>query len=187
MWSGALATPEPDKTSEAPCLTRDCNIVITGFMGTGKTTVGRRVAALTGRQFIDTDDEIVRRVGMTIPQIFARDGEPRFRELERRLIRALANTRGLVIATGGGTVVNDENRHLMDTTGFLVCLDAAPDDVQRRLTLSAIERPLAANWRDLYQRRQTAYAAIPRHVNTDGKSPDQVAEEIIALWQSSFR
>lgn len=182
-----MLTPELENASEQqPCLTRDCNIIITGFMGTGKTTVGRRIAALTGRQFIDTDDEIVRRVGMSIPQIFAREGEPRFRELERRLIRALANTRGLVIATGGGTLVNDENRRLMQTTGFLVCLDAPAEDVQRRLALSAIDRPLASNWRELYERRRTAYEAIPRHVDTAAKSPDEVAEEIIRLWQTSF-
>src|SRR5690606_21716287 len=80
----------------------DQNIVVTGFMGTGKTTVGRRLADLLRRPFIDTDVEIAQRAGKSIPQIFAEDGEFVFRAMERELCAELAQRRGLVIATGGG-------------------------------------------------------------------------------------
>jgi shikimate kinase len=172
MWSGALATPEPR------------NLILTGFMGTGKTTIGKRIAALTGRPFIDTDDEIVRRVGKSIPAIFRDDGEPAFREHERRLCRALTHTHGLVISTGGGMLVNVENRAALAETGLIVCLEASPEVIEARLSASS-DRPLAANWRELYAQRRAAYAAIPTHIDTSERTPDEVAQEIVRLWQSS--
>src|SRR3954463_16189043 len=93
MWGGALAIPEPPKEQ---------NIVLTGFMSTGKSTVGQRLAELLKRRFVDSDEVIVERAGMTIPQIFVRDGEAGFRALEKEVCGDLAAQHGLVIATGGG-------------------------------------------------------------------------------------
>lgn len=161
------------------------NLVITGFMGAGKTTIGTRIAALLKRPFIDTDVEIVLRAGKTIPRIFADEGELAFRVMERGLAGELAIHRGLVIATGGGMLVNAENRDLLTASGFVVCLDTPVEVLERRLR-QATDRPLAANWRDVYQQRKAAYAVIPLHIRTANKSTDEIAREIIILWQNSF-
>lgn len=160
------------------------NVVLTGFMGVGKTTIGRRVADFVQRTFIDTDDVITARVGMTIPQIFAQHGEAYFRQQERALAVDLAAEQRLVIATGGGMLVNPENRAVMMKTGFLICLDASPELIESRLKDSQA-RPLAANWRELYDARQAAYAAIPIHVSVLGRTADQIAQEVIQLWRAS--
>ncbi len=171
MSSGVLATPE------------DCNLVITGFMATGKTTVGRRLAALLDRPFVDTDAEIIKRAGKPIADIFAQDGEAAFRQMERDLVRELAEQRGLVIATGGGMLVIPENRDLLLRTAFVVCLNAPPQVIGARLSRER-GRPLASNWLELFEKRRDAYAAIPNHIDTMEKTPDQVAQEIIARWRS---
>lgn len=160
------------------------NIVITGFMGTGKTTVGRRVAELTKRPFVDADSEIVVRAGKPIPQIFAEDGEAAFRAMERQLCKELSEKTGLVIATGGGMLVDEQNRNLMLASSFVVCLDANRETLAARLRSNS-ERPLAKNWEAILNSRREAYAAIPTHVNTTNKLPDQIAQEIVRLWQSA--
>src|SRR5690606_25221150 len=101
-----------------------------GFMGTGKSSVSRRLAKRLDRPLVDTDDEIVRRAGRSIPEIFERFGEAHFRGLERDLCRELAGQPGLVIATGGGMLVNDECRALMIESAFVVCLDASPATIR---------------------------------------------------------
>jgi shikimate kinase len=153
-------------------------------MGTGKTTVGQRVAEMTGRRFIDADNEIVARAGKPIPQIFAEAGEATFRRMERQLCTELAAKTGLVIATGGGMLVDEQNRNLMLASGFVVCLDANRETLAARLR-STEERPLARNWEAILKSRREAYAAIPIHVNTTNKLPDEIAQEIIGLWQSA--
>jgi len=164
----------------------DRNIVITGFMGTGKTTVGQEVAGLLARPFIDADEEIVKRAEMTIAQIFERDGEAGFRVLEKQVCHDLASERGKVIATGGGMLVDDENRHWMMDSGFVICLDAPAEVISTRLAL-ANDRPLAGDWAALLDKRRAAYAAIPIHIDTSDKSPEDIAEEIVGLWRSEFR
>ena len=157
MWSGALATP-------------DQNIVITGFMATGKTTVGKRVAYLLKRPFVDADDEIADRAKMSIPEIFATIGEVGFRALEREVCRDLAAQRGKVIATGGGMLINAENRKLMLDSAFVICLDAVPEVLKARLE-QATDRPLAGSWRALLDKRSPIYAEIPVHVDASAKTP----------------
>ncbi|MDZ4766491.1 MAG: shikimate kinase [Chloroflexota bacterium] len=180
-----MNTPDADSQVVTPIDPKARSLVITGFMGTGKTTIGKRIAALTERTFIDTDDEIVRRVGKSIPAIFREDGEAVFREHEARVCRALSNTHGLVISTGGGMLVNADNRAVMLEMALVVCLDTAPEVIEARLA-NTNDRPLAANWRELYTARRAAYADIPTHIDTGGRTPDEVAGEIVELWRSSL-
>ncbi|HEX2908110.1 MAG TPA: shikimate kinase [Phototrophicaceae bacterium] len=162
------------------------NIVITGFMGTGKTTVGRLVAEKLGRPFIDTDAEIVKHAGMPIPELFAQQGEANFRYIERRLCRFLAAQEGYVISTGGGMLVDGSNCAVMLASGMVVCLNATPEAVQQRLQHEAAGRPLLqGDWRGLWEQRRAAYAAIPVQIETTNKAPETIAQEIVELWQQT--
>ncbi|MBC7813145.1 MAG: shikimate kinase [Burkholderiales bacterium] len=184
-----MVIPDSGATSSAATSSGDGNrnIIVTGFMGTGKTTVGRRLAELTGRRFVDMDDVIIERGGMTIPEIFAQKGEAGFRALEAQVCRELAAQNGLVIATGGGALVNAENRAVMQAAGLLVCLSATPDALWSRLESEAAGRPMLANgdWRGLLEKRRAAYDEITHQVDTTGKTPDEVAQEIIELWHQT--
>ena len=156
------------------------NIVITGFMGTGKTTVGEILARKLNRRFVDMDVEIEARAGFTIPQIFRRHGEDGFREMERRLIRELALRHGLVIATGGGALVADDMREVMGRHGLIICLNASKEEIRARLAQNR-DRPLAADWESLLDARQSAYAQISHQIMTSGKTPTEIAAEIALL------
>jgi 3-dehydroquinate synthase len=169
------------------------NIVLTGFMGTGKTSVGRLIAQQLNRPFVDTDEEIVGRAGMSIPEIFVNVGEARFRHLEKEVARELATRRGLVIATGGGMLVDEENRTLMQQSALVVCLNAEPEVlIERLMSASEVEeRPLlkenpVENMRALLEKRRAAYATISYQVDTNGKTVEQLAQEIVAMIQSSW-
>jgi shikimate kinase len=119
------------------------NIVITGFMGAGKTTVGLLLAERLGWPFVDMDAIIEEREGRSISEIFASDGEPYFRRLETSLCRELAAWRSLVIATGGGALVNTANLTIMAGTGLVVCLGCALDNLLQRIPQDGT-RPLLA-------------------------------------------
>lgn len=165
--------------------TPDCNIVITGFMGTGKSTVGMAIAARLDRPFVDTDEAIVERTGRTIPEIFAKDGEDVFRHYERLICRFFAAQIGLVIATGGGMLVDAANREVMMASGFVVCLRASKAVIRSRLG-DQTGRPLfSGDWEALYDVRAPVYAALPVQIDTDERSSDDVVEEVIRLWQAS--
>jgi shikimate kinase len=165
-------------------MTPDRNIVITGFMGTGKTTVAKKVAERLGRTFIDTDEKIVEQAGKSIPEIFAQDGEAVFRHHERRVCRFYAGQSGYVIATGGGMLVDDENRRVMLASGLVICLMASKAAIRERLA-GQTDRPLfSGDWEALYDRRAEAYAAIPHQIDTTSRTPDEVVEEVIRLWQT---
>lgn len=155
------------------------NIIITGFMGAGKSTVGEIVARRLGRQYVDMDAVIEARAGKTIPQIFKESGEAAFRAMEHELAQELAGRSDLVIATGGGTLVRAEMRQLMRATGKLICLNASKDDIRKRLGRSD-GRPLAGSWENLLQNRQADYALIEHQIETTGKTPEAIAGEIIA-------
>ncbi|MEJ2210274.1 MAG: bifunctional shikimate kinase/3-dehydroquinate synthase [Anaerolineae bacterium] len=164
------------------------NLVITGFMGTGKTAVGRRVADLLARPFVDMDAEIEARAGKPVPRIFADEGEPAFRRLESVLCRELAARQGLVIATGGGALVDAENRAVMMAAGTVVCLTATEDEIVHRVRAAGPSgRPLldvadpAAEVRRLLAARRGAYAAIPWHVETTGRAIEEIAAEVATL------
>lgn len=162
------------------------NIVLAGFMGTGKTAVGRLVAARLGRPFVDTDAEVEAAAGRTIATIFATDGEAAFRGLEAAACLRAAAIRGQVIAVGGGALLDPRSRAALEASGLLICLTAPLDEIVRRVGLDA-SRPLAGG-RDqlerLYASRAAVYASLPYQVDTAGKNPAEVAGEIIELWRS---
>lgn len=158
------------------------NIVLAGFMGTGKSTVGELIAETLGWRFIDSDQLIVVLENMPIKDIFAHKGEAYFRQIERRVATELAEMRRIVVATGGGMMVDADNRTVMGVRGLLVCLNATPDVIEQRIG-GATNRPLLKDdWRALLESRREAYAALPYQVDTTGKTPEQVAEEVVALW-----
>jgi shikimate kinase len=159
------------------------NLILTGFMGTGKTTAGNIIAEKMNRPFFDMDLAITHRTGFTIPRIFAQKSEPFFRAMERGLVHELALQSGLVIATGGGALVHDDNLQVIMQSGVVICLLADEATLEARLQGSDA-RPLAADWRTHWQKRYEQYQRMPHHVDTTGKTPQEVAEEVIALWHT---
>lgn len=164
------------------------NIVLMGFMGTGKTSVGKRLAATLGLRFVDMDHVIEERAGKPITRIFAEEGEPHFRALERALAAELSAQSGLAIACGGGVVLNPDNLRDYGRTGLVVCLTATPETILER-TAKATHRPLLEQQDrfqrivDLMEKRRTLYAAIPHQVDTTRLSPQEVVEAILRLYR----
>ncbi len=160
------------------------NLVLIGFMGTGKTEVGRLLAELLNIKLIDTDRMIVEREGLSINEIFASQGEACFRQKEQELIKELSSKRGLVIATGGGVVLNAANVNLLRENGYVIWLDADVSALAARL-VGDNDRPLLvgdANMPALYKERQALYRdASHARIDTTEKSPLAVAQEIINL------
>lgn len=120
----------------------NCNIVLCGFMGCGKSTVGRELAAQTGLPFLDMDDYIADKAGLTVEEIFARHGEPYFRMLESQACEELAQTGGQVIATGGGALTFPQNAAALRETGLIILLDVALPVLCARLERDSTPRPV---------------------------------------------
>jgi len=156
------------------------NIVITGFMGTGKSTIGEIVARKLNRPFVDMDIEIETRAGFSIAQIFRRQGEAAFRKMERQLAHELALRHGLVIATGGGALVDANNRQMMSQHGIVICLNASKAEIRARLSENQY-RPLATDWEAHFDARLGAYASIRHQIMTTGRTPEDIAADILAL------
>jgi shikimate kinase/3-dehydroquinate synthase len=174
---------------------RITNLIITGFSGTGKSLVAKEVARGLNWDFLDTDDEIVKKTCKPIAEIFSQDGEERFRELERETIRKACQQKQTVIAIGGGAIVDPQNYGLLAKTGLIVCLEAKPETIYERLFREAAYsaetevRPLLANnnplerIRQLKASRQPYYANVDWTVHTDNLNISQVAEEVIRAWR----
>jgi shikimate kinase len=160
------------------------NVVLTGFMGTGKTTVGRLLADRLGYEFVDTDTVIEERHG-SIPQIFAAHGEPRFRRYEREVAAELAARDGLVISTGGRLMLDPVNVKALGAGAHVFCLTASLDTILARVTAAGVadERPLLAGpdveerIARLLEARAGAYAEFAQ-IATDLRTPEAVAEEL---------
>lgn len=163
------------------------NIVLIGFMGTGKSTVGSRIAARLKRNFVDMDKEIERVVGMTVSEIFKRYGEIRFRSEEKLIAQKLARENGLVIATGGGVVLEQVNMDTLSRNGIIICLEATPNEIFERVNRKKGTRPLlrknlqVQDIEEMLKARESLYAQAEYRVNTSGKSPEQVANEVIEI------
>ncbi len=162
------------------------NITLTGFMGTGKSTVGALLAQRLGREFIDMDTQIESHFGKPIPQIFAEDGEPAFRVAEAQLCAQLAQRQNLVISSGGGALVNPQNRHALAQSGIVICLTATIDEILQRvaamenrplLNLSNEERRTRV--RNLLYERRHAYAAIGHQADTTGRTPEEIVDDLL--------
>jgi shikimate kinase/3-dehydroquinate synthase len=173
---------------------RPLRIVLTGFSGTGKSIVGPMVADRLRWQVVDTDSLVEKAAGKPIPAIFERDGELRFRELEADAVRTACALKRAVISVGGGAVLRPDNRRLLADGGFVVCLEARPETILRRLSEDTqadepLDRPLLAGpdpisrIRELKARRQPFYALADHTVNTDGLTLDLVAEEVVRAWR----
>lgn len=161
------------------------NIILTGFMGTGKSTLGRLVAVELGREFMDMDTLIEQREGRPIRQIFAESDEAYFRQLEADLCRELAQQAGLVIATGGGALVPEANLRVMESNGLVICLDCAPTVLWQRIGQSE-DRPMLAAQDEtrfarlaaLLEQRAPAYSRIQHHLDVTHLSPGEAARQI---------
>ena len=160
------------------------NIVLVGMPGSGKSSVGRRLARRLRRAFIDTDALIVSAAGKSIERIFAEDGETCFRELETRCVRAAAARKGVVIATGGGVVLREENVQALRADGLIVFLDRAPERILKTAELS--DRPLLRAGGQalfaLYRQRKDIYRAVCDYrVPNNGRRLKQVLLALLRL------
>ena len=160
------------------------NLALIGFMGTGKSLVGRLVAEHLRFAFIDTDELIENEVGKTIPEIFAQQGEPAFRKYERDVVHALAARRDTVIATGGGLVADPSNLASLKTHSLLVCLWASPETIWERVSAQT-HRPLLqtpdppARIRELLEQRGPFYRQADVQILTEFRSSKEVAQQIL--------
>ena len=162
------------------------NIALFGFMGVGKTEVGRLVAERLGLAFVDLDDMVINRAGKSVAAIFEEDGEPRFRELERVVVEKVSARNGQVIACGGGTVLNPENLKKLRNSSTMILLTADPETILRRVEGDGNSRPLLnasdrrERIRNLLSLRYRRYLeAADAVIDTSYRTPEEVVEEIL--------
>ena len=170
------------------------NIYLTGFSGAGKSVSGRMASNRLGWAFVDTDDLIEQRAGKQVPQVFADDGEDRFRDIERGVLLDISGGSRQVIATGGGVPVDPSNRKLMQETGIIVRLKASPEMIHERLSggkrRTRTLRPLLGDdapverVRKLLHQRESAYSQADFTINTDVRAHADVAQDIVNAWRT---
>lgn len=160
------------------------NVYLSGFMAAGKTSVGRHLAARLGRRFVDLDEAIESEAGCPIREIFRRRGESGFRELERHLVERVVTMDGVVVALGGGTVVDGANRSSLRASGLLVWLDTPRSTILDRLEQGGAERPLyrdAEQATRLLEERRTAYGDCDLRLQP--RADDSAAETAERLFE----
>ncbi len=164
------------------------NLILCGMMGAGKTTIGIKIAELTGRRWYDTDGVIVDRHGK-ISDIFEYYGEAHFRKLETEVVKELSKMDNLIISTGGGLVLKSENNVVLQENGKIVFLRASFETLAKRLIVDGT-RPLLQTSTEsisdrlakLMRERTPVYEHVSDYiVDVDGKTPEQIAEEIVRL------
>lgn len=166
------------------------NVILVGFMGTGKSAAGRALAKLLRMRFVDLDRIVELRAGKTIARIFAEDGEPAFRALERQVVAELATRRGFVVAAGGGVVLDPHNVEALNRAGTVVCLTASVDAIMARVA-GDTTRPLLAGERprerveELLAARKSLYESFARRVDTSALPPREVARVICGLLEGA--
>ena len=163
------------------------NIILCGFMGSGKSTIGKMLAKKLDRKFIDLDDYIVEKRGMSINEIFKKYGEANFRKSETQSAKNISLLDNHVVALGGGTVVNPENAEILKTSGKIIMLDISPETVYKRLKNDK-SRPLLQTEDKLKAITDMMNSRLPYYNNAtdykicvDGKSKEQIIEEIIKI------
>lgn len=164
------------------------NIILCGMMGAGKTTIGIKIAEITSLRWYDTDGLIVDKYGK-ISDIFEYYGEVYFRKIETGIVKELAQKDGLIISTGGGLVLKKENNELLQKNGKIVFLRATIDTLAKRLNVDGT-RPLLENSTEgirdrlsrLLEERSPIYQQVADYVvDVDGKTPEEIAKEIVAI------
>ncbi|MDE2126700.1 MAG: shikimate kinase [Armatimonadetes bacterium] len=163
------------------------NIAIIGFMGAGKSTVGRLCASMLGMEFVDIDEVVQRSTGHRIAEVFAECGEGEFRRLEAAALREVASSSGAVIATGGGAILNPDTRATLCARCFCVWLRVSVAESSRRLAGVSADRPLWSSVRAESEARLAAREPLYRlcahaTVSTDGLSAENVALAVVQLW-----
>lgn len=162
------------------------NIILIGFMGTGKTAVGRRLASILHMNFYDTDQEIENVTGMTIEQLFKKHGEVRFRSEETLMVNKLAKKKGCIIATGGGMVLDSNNINTLRETGNLICLTARPEVIYERVKRRN-NRPLLKkgdtyeNIITLLKEREGLYNCSDFMIETSDLSFEEIINKILSF------
>lgn len=171
------------------------NVYLVGFMGTGKTTIGRELARSLGRKFIDIDQELEKKFGQTVAQVFVNLGEAAFRAGEEEVALELSKSNNRVIATGGGTILNPKILQAFQNTGTLICLYTQKDDLVDRLTRND-KRPLvrgktadevAETVDVLMERRDEVYRQVKIRIDTTNLTPMSAASRIQELLASQAR
>ena len=181
------------------------NVILVGFMASGKSSVGRALAERTGWALVDADDVIVARAGKSIHRIFSEDGEPAFRELECQVIASLCAGERQVIASGGGAFIDPQNREVMLSGGRVFFLSASPAVILRRVQEEDAGGPIRpllapsassgqgynpeARIAELLAQRMPSYAQAHHTIDTDALTPEEVAKEIgelIALQRNPY-
>jgi shikimate kinase len=165
------------------------NIALVGFMGTGKSTVGQLAASMLHFRFIDTDVMIEDMARKKIADIFAAEGEARFREYERQVVEKLRNIRGAVISTGGGLITRPENLASLKEHALVVCLWCSPETIYKRVghqthrPLLQVENPLE-RIRSLLQERAPAYRQADVLLNSEFRKPKEVAMHVVHQFRA---
>lgn len=161
------------------------NIVLIGFMGTGKSTVGIKLAERLRMKFVDMDREIEKISGMTIPMMFKKHGEVRFRSEEALMAKKLSQCSSLVIATGGGVVLREDNVLALRRNGIMICLDADPQVILDRVNRKKGTRPLLKKNVDetqieqMLSEREEYYRMADYRIDTSDKEMDKIVDEIL--------
>lgn len=167
------------------------NIILTGFMGSGKSTVGKILARQLGYDFIDTDHLIEQRCGMSVQELFKMQGEEVFRAMEASIARELGAGQGMVVSTGGKLMLDPENAQALGASGRVFCLVASPEETLRRVLIDrGAKRPLLESTSpmdrilELLQERQEGYSRFCQIVTT-AKSPEEVAEHLLEIFRAN--
>ena len=157
------------------------NVVLVGMPSSGKSTIGKRVAKALAREFVDTDEEIVKRINMPIAEFFKKHSESEFRTIESEVVREVSKKSAVVIATGGGVVLAKDNVYALKRNGKVVLLDRKPENL-----VATKSRPLASNKDDLaklYEKRYPVYTACADQRIVNDKSADEIAMQIAKEFQ----
>ena len=162
------------------------NLVLIGMMGCGKSTCGRLLAQRLGRELVDTDLLIQQQQGRTIPDIFAREGEAYFRDLESAAAASLSQQDDLVIATGGGIILREENVSALRKNGIVVWLNRSPEHIFDSESMDG--RPLAQDGKEAFlarfAQREEKYRAAAHIIATDFSSPEATVSAVLDGWYS---